>query len=478
MRQIATVALLLCALPATSLAKRDLKALQHRLGRLIIDKRLAGAKVGLFVQDLRSGRVLAQHDQDKIVPVASNVKLVTSSAALTLLGPNYRFQTAIYAVDREGSEVRGDLVLKGFGDPTLADADLWAMVRELRGLGIRRAAGVTIDETFFDDQRLAPLYDTSKTDMYYRPASGAISIHENAFAIGAEGAETPGRPARLLISPRSSYLRVVNRVKTAKRRSWLRIKTRPLATRTVVTVTGRVRVGQRFPPERRRIEHPGLLAGMTLRDLLVAAKIRVKRRPIERGQAPKGDPLVVHRSAPLAVIVRYMNKVSSNFVAEQLLKTLGAEVKGGPGSFTSGLTAVKGHLAQIGLTPGSYKLENGSGLYEGNRFSPRQLATVIRHTARAFRTGPDYIASLSMAGTDGTLRNRLDEKDVQGLVRAKTGTLNKVVSLSGLAGAASARGPLVFSILITELAPGRIRPARAVADEMAAALVRYLDAGP
>jgi D-alanyl-D-alanine carboxypeptidase/D-alanyl-D-alanine-endopeptidase (penicillin-binding protein 4) len=476
MRQIVIAALLLWALPATTLAKQDLKALQHRLGSLAADPRLQGAQVGLIVQDLHNGRVLAQREPDKVVPVASNVKLVTSAATLTLLGPDYRFQTTIFAEDRTGSEVRGDLVLKGSGDPTLSDADLWRMVRELRGLGIRRVAGVTIDESFFDDQRLAPLYGTSNTDMYYRPASGAISIHENAFAVSAEGGEAPGDRARLLISPRSSYFRVVNRVKTDQRRSWLRIKTRALAARTVVTVTGRVRVGQRSPPERRRIEHPGLLAGITLRDLLVAQRIRVQRRTIERGQAPPGEPLVSHRSPPLAVVVRYMNKASSNFVAEQLLKTLGAEIKGPPGSFQSGLAAVRDHLAKIGLPRRSYKLKNGSGLYEGNQFSPRQLATVLRHTARTFRVGADFVASLAMAGTDGTLRKRLKGKEVQGHVRAKTGTLNKVVSLSGLAGAASARRPMVFSILITELPPGRIGPARDVADEMAEALVRYLDA--
>jgi D-alanyl-D-alanine carboxypeptidase/D-alanyl-D-alanine-endopeptidase (penicillin-binding protein 4) len=237
-----------------------------------------------------------------------------------------------------------------------------------------------------------------------------------------------------------------------------------------------VRVGFSGKPFRRRIEDPGLLVGHTLLDQLARRGIKVTTTRVARGKVPQdAKALVVRYSEPLALLLRALNKQSNNFVAEQVLKIVGAEVYGEPGTWPNGLRATTQYLASLRIAPGSYTMKNGSGLYDSSRFSPDQLVTVLRRAAADFKIGPDFLASLALAGADGTLEHRFDGSGAERYVRAKTGTLAEVVALSGLASAATGRGPLAFSFCINGLAQERVRAARAVVDEMAAALVTYLE---
>ena len=451
-------------------------ALQQSIRRLAADGRLAGARVGVLVSRTDSGRALVKLRHTEPFNIASNVKLVTGAAALSVLGAEHRFQTVICAGKHSGAVVQGDLYLKGHGDPTLQEADLWSMVQDLYDRGIRQVSGgVAIDESAFDRQRDPPLYRSKQTSSHYRPTSGALALGYNVMALRVLGGAAPGDPGKLQLWPRSSHLRVVNKTVTrARGRAWIRVKA---LGPDRLEVTGKVRSGRRGPMIHRRIEDPGQVAGHALLDLLRIRGIRVADDKVKRAIIKRcRRPLAQHLSAPLALIVRRMNKASDNFVAEQLLKALGASA-GRPATWARGLAVVSAYLKGIGLAPGSYVMKNGSGLYDATRFSPGQVVQVLRSARFDFGIGAEFMASLAVGGVDGTLRRRHRRGRARRRVRAKTGTLAGVVTLSGFVGIAGKRQTLSFSILINDLPEGKkkTRAARQVADAMVEAMVDYLD---
>jgi D-alanyl-D-alanine carboxypeptidase/D-alanyl-D-alanine-endopeptidase (penicillin-binding protein 4) len=172
-----------------------------------------------------------------------------------------------------------------------------------------------------------------------------------------------------------------------------------------------------------------------------------------------------------------MNKASDNYIAETVLKTLGAETRAtpGPAAWTDGQAAVQLALGKLGLPPGTYRADNGSGLFGSTEVSAHQMVTLLKAAHADYRIGPDLLGSLPVAGVDGTLARRLRGGPALGRVRAKTGTLNTVATLAGFAGVDS-RHPVAFAILVNDIAPGQKGPARALADDMLAALVAYLEA--
>ena len=184
-----------------------------------------------------------------------------------------------------------------------------------------------------------------------------------------------------------------------------------------------------------------------------------------------------HYSRRLPVILRRMNKRSDNFVAEQVLKVLGAAGARPPATWPKGLAAVSTYLAGGGIKPGTYVMKNGSGLYDASRFTPSQVVKVLSAARRDFTMGADYVASLAVAGVDGTMDYRCKRGLARGHVRAKTGTLADVVSLSGYAGSSTGAEPVAFAIFFNDLRSKKIRSARKVADEMVEAVVVYLERG-
>ncbi len=474
-------ALALAAAPARADSAAEAQRwLNAELVKLASDPRIAPARVGIAVSELRSGKPLVRLRSSELFNVASNVKLVTVAAALALLGPELKLKTVLYASPARAGTIEGDLYLKGFGDPSLSETDLWRLASDLHDRGVRRVqGGLTIDESYFDKQRLAPLFTDKDTDAWYRSPNGPLSLDHNTVGVRVIAAERAGEPARVLLKPSSSYLRLENRTLTtaAGRRTWVKVHTRAERDTTVVEVEGRVRLGYRGKLFQRRIEDPGLVTGTTLLDLLARRGIKVGRAKVTRGKVPAAlKPILVHTSEPLAVLLRSVSKQSNNFVAEQVIKVLGAEVSGPPGTWGNGLKAVSSYLASLKIAPGSYTMKNGSGLYDSTRFSPDQLVLVIREAAQSFKYGNEFLATLPLAGADGTLGHRFLGSGAERYVRAKTGTLANVVTLSGVAGAASAkRGWLAFSICLNDLARSKVANARTVVDEMAAALVTYLE---
>jgi D-alanyl-D-alanine carboxypeptidase/D-alanyl-D-alanine-endopeptidase (penicillin-binding protein 4) len=458
--------------------------LKARLDAVFASPALAGAKVSVMVLDAESGKPIYGRNEKNGLNAASNVKLVTTAAALALLGPEFRWKTAVLglapaeggrAVNPAG-ELQGDLFLRASGDPTLTAQDLAELASELGAIGLRKVrGGLVVDATAFDSATVGPSYDEKSDSAAFRAPSSAASLNGNAVAVTVTPGPTAGAPARVVLDPPSSNLVLTGRVMTAaKGPAAPVVQTSDAGNgQTRVTVSGRVRLGSEPRIVLRRIVQPDLFLGQTFKQLLQKRGITIDK-PLRVAAAPKDGlrTLATHDSPTLAVVVHELGKRSNNFVAEQILRTLGAEVMGRPGTWQKGLDAVARYLDGMGIGKASYTMRNGSGLYESNRFSAEQIATVIRSAMRDFRISGEFLASLAVSGADGTLANRMAGSAAERYVRAKTGTLAKVSCLSGVAGAPGQK-PLVFSFLMNDVrSPVE---ARALQDQATELMVGFLD---
>jgi len=257
-----------------------------------------------------------------------------------------------------------------------------------------------------------------------------------------------------------------------------------------VAVTGQVRADGGALVIRRRIDDPARLAGDVFRASLMREGIRIGKKTQTGRATPNAQRLASRTSPPLGDVVREMNKTSDNFLAEVVMKSLGAQrrVASSPrapteaswsspasGSWADGLAAVNDSLVGCGLPAGSFRVGNGSGLFAATAMSANQLTAVLQCADRDFRVGPDLLTSLPTVGADGTLARRLTTSPARARVRAKTGTLAAVSTLAGFAGVDSRR-PLVFAILINEIPAGGRPAARQLQDHILERLVAYADA--
>jgi D-alanyl-D-alanine carboxypeptidase/D-alanyl-D-alanine-endopeptidase (penicillin-binding protein 4) len=447
---------------------------------------LAKTKMGIVAIEADTGKPLYARAEKTPLNAASNVKIVTSAAALSLLGPEYRWRTTLSVAGPAagpplppGGEVAGDLVLRGGGDPSLSVEDLAAMVAELAALGLHKVHGaLVVDDGFFDGATMGPAYDQKTDSTSSRAPSSAASLGGNVVAVTIIPAATAGALARVMIEPASPYFVVSGTVVTATDGpASPAVETREESgARTHVTVAGRVRLGSEPRTVYRRVVHPALFTGQSLRQQLERRGIIIGK-PTRVGAVPAAGLRVLstHESAPLAVVVQDLNKRSNNFMAEQVVRTLGAEIVGRPGTWDKGLEAVARYLAGAGLKRGSYEMTNGSGLYDSNHFSAEQITTVLRAASRDFRLSAEFLSSLAVAGTDGTIAHRMSGTLAERYVRAKTGTLANVSCLSGFAGSPG-RVPIVFSILMNDVT--NAVEARRAQDRVAELLVAYLEAEP
>lgn len=431
-----------------------------------------GRRWGVMIKDATSGAVL--YDRNAFLPFnpASNVKLVTTAAALRGLGPRFRFDTELYG-QLERGRVRGGLYLKGGGDPTLATADLARMAARLRRLGVETVEGpLHLDTSYYTGPTDPPGYRRFRSSHPFRAGVDALTLNHNVVRITITPNSKPGARARVELEPSSPYFKLRALVRTSVRRGRLRVATYSKGRWTGVSVSGRIPRSSRPRRYWRRVFQPARYTGQTFFEQLEAAGIRVvKSRVLRFTSVPHGLPrLLVHRSPPLVTIIRSGNKWSSNVIAEHLLLALGAQSFGLPASYPKGRRALARHLRRLGL-PRRSRIENGSGLSRRSRMRPADLVAVLEGIHRDFAHGPEINASLPLAGQDGTLRRRFWRTPVQGVMRAKTGTLSGIQSLSGFVG----RGPrlLVFSFLSARIR--RFARARRVQIGMSRCMVRYLD---
>lgn len=406
---------------------------------------------------------------------ASNMKIVTAAGALHFLGPSFTMMTGLYG-RLEGSRVE-HLVLRGFGDPSLDLADLHALAEELAESGVRSVGTIHVDGSYFDGQLLPPAFDQQPNEVApFRAAVAAVSIDASSYLLRVLPGTEVGGAARVKLEG-DGYFEVENAVTTTESGAPDVIAIQaPIegGRRMSLRLRGSIPAGSLRVSYRRRTENPLAHAGYLFADALEHAEVGGPRT-VEIGAYDEGLPLLAfHRSAPLSTLLYRVGKNSDNYVAEMVLKVLGAERRR-PGRSATGAAALEELLQSAGVPRGKATIVNGSGLFEGNRIAAGHLAKVLAHVYQDPAIRDEYIAQLAVGGVDGTLERRLGGLPAARIVRAKTGTLDDVVALSGFVLGRRPGEAIAFSFLANGIG-GRQGEARAAADAMVAEIARHLHA--
>jgi D-alanyl-D-alanine carboxypeptidase/D-alanyl-D-alanine-endopeptidase (penicillin-binding protein 4) len=462
----------------TSPTPRAVPALREAVA--VLSRKVAeyGGQVGAVILDVSSGDLLAAHDDKSMLNPASNAKLFTAASALGLLHGNYRFETGLYG-EQKGSAV-STLVLRGHGDPSLATSDLWAMAEELKSSGVRRIDGdILVDQRFFDEDFVPPAFEQQPNEWAaFRAPVSAVALNENTLQMNVRPAAADA-PAMVTFEP-PGFVDVDGEVKTSAvgTPQNVRLDLSGSGLRMSAHLAGNI--AERDHPFEctRRVDNPALLAGYALKAVLASAGIAVGGgvrlgSGSGSGSGEQKHALALHRSRPLASLLGELGKESDNFYAEMVFKTLGAEQKGRPGKSANGGEAVTRFLRDLGVYEEGSVFRNGSGLFDADRVSASETAKLLRAAYLNPAIAPEYLAQLAVGGVDGTLHRRFRDLREKRMVRAKTGTLEAAVALSGYVLAPQGRAPVAFSILVNHVA-GHVADVRAVIDHCVEELVQYV----
>jgi D-alanyl-D-alanine carboxypeptidase/D-alanyl-D-alanine-endopeptidase (penicillin-binding protein 4) len=460
-------------LPAKPAPARSLDPI---LAPLTNDRLFRDAEVAMQVVSLRTGDEVFGYQADMGMVPASTMKILTAAAALKTLGPSYRFVTRVLTDGklRPDGVLDGNLYIRGGGDPTFVVEKLWKLVLDLRLNGVLRIEGnVYFDDSWYDRNWATPGWNKAR-DIAEGPSyfaqTGALALNFDTVAVVVRPGAVAGAPAVVVLETVApGVVTLDNRlVTTSGGRRRVEVQ-RVVTGRTMsLSLTGTVPLSATAVRYYRTVPDPTAYFTAAFAAQLRAQGISVGGSYLD-GIAPSGSKeLLSLKSPPLASILMDMNKYSSNFIAEQVVKALGAEVAGAPGTTASGIAVIEDYLASLGIPREEFKLVNGSGLTRNARIRPTHLTAVLADMAGDPRVGHEFMASLAIGGRDGTLWARFTEDDQIDRVRGKTGTLDGVHCLAGTVEAADGE-IYAFAYLVNEL-PGSIARARAVADQFCGTL--------
>ncbi|MBI4223975.1 MAG: D-alanyl-D-alanine carboxypeptidase/D-alanyl-D-alanine-endopeptidase [Deltaproteobacteria bacterium] len=345
-------------------------------------------KTAVYAVWADTGEPILAHNEDLALIPASTLKIVTAYCALKKLGPAYHFETRILG---EGPIQQGavqNLTIQGEGDPSLVSERLWMLVAELKARGLKKISqNIYLDDSYFAAQEYPGRQENNHRA--YNALTSALAVNFNSVPTYQNGEK-----------------------------------------------------------HYRRADRPLDYFAGELATQLKANHIAFTGKILE-GKTAAAHLLYSFPSKPLGLIVHDMNKYSNNFIAEQLVKHLGAKFQGPPGTTAKGIHVLNDCLKGAGVETSHALLKNGSGFSRQNKISARALTQVLLAGWRDFTLRPEFTASLSVAGLDGTMEKRKIPKELEGVLRAKTGSLNGISSLSGYVPAKNGR-LIAFAILMND----------------------------
>jgi D-alanyl-D-alanine carboxypeptidase/D-alanyl-D-alanine-endopeptidase (penicillin-binding protein 4) len=395
-----------------------------------------GLRAGAKFYSLDRQQVIYSRNSDSLFTPASNMKMFTSAMALKKVGPDYRFHTRLYAVGRiEGTVLKGDLYIKGFGDPSLVTEQMWILVNELKNLPITKIEGnIIADNSYFDGQGRLKSWSSYKGPDAYLAPMGALSFNFNTVTVYVEPGKSVGERPRVVVDPDIDYLRIRNKaVTTGNKRSRRKLIVNRLERKGYDEIIVKGRLTKNVARKRffLNVTDPQRYTASAFKRFLNQAGVQVTGK-VKRGLVPKGATLVVdHESPPLGRILRGLNKFSNNFIAEQILRTLGAQFMGEPGTTENGVLLLQEYMQELGYTPDQYRMVDGSGLSKTNLVTPDQVIALLEDAHSDLSIFPEFISALGVMGLDGSVEDRMDHNKEAQKIRVKTGTLNHVSALSG-----------------------------------------------
>jgi serine-type D-Ala-D-Ala carboxypeptidase/endopeptidase (penicillin-binding protein 4) len=424
------------------------------------DPNFSSAEWGVAIRSLETGEYLYKRNEDKLFIPASNLKLFTTTAGLLLLGKYYHFRTNVFIDGKiDGSVVLGNLVVQGFGDPTISrrfyNGDAYYVFNQwadtLSKLGIDEINGNLIgDDNAFDDKGLGSGWAWDYESYWFAAPSGAISFNDNCLDITVKPT-SEGMPASIQIYPATKYITIINKVNTVGPNIIPNIDVSRERGSNVITVFGSIAENSDEKKIQATVNNPTQFSLVVLKEVLERKGIKIKGYASDLDDDTvnlnysKMNKLFTHYSPSLMDIVKIINKNSLNFYAEQLIKTIGYE-KNGFGSVANGVKEIKNLIKDFGINPENMIMVDGSGLSRLNLVTPRQFIDLLTYLNKS-DIYPLIYESLPIAGVDGTLARRMRKTKAENNVRAKTGYIEGVRSMCGYVNTAD-NEPVAFAIIV------------------------------
>ena len=467
-----------------------------RIDEVMRQPAFASSQLAVKVASLETGRVVFEENAAKWMQPASNMKIYTVAAALDRLGPDYRFNTSVYAAARPdvAGAVRGDLVVYGRGDPTFATrfngGDYFKAIDELAGrivaAGVRRVEGDLVgDESYFTGLPLAPGWEWDDLQWYYGAEISALSVNDNAVDLSVKPGARVGSPCVVAIGPPTPLVRVLDRTTTAPRGTPRSLVVyRPLG-ENVIEVSGSLPLEDAGFSASIAVARPAMVFVSMLRAALERQGVQITgttRTVDARGRATAGQPTPIstlveiasRQSPPLSIVAAQTMKPSQNLYTELILRALGKAAAASPDprrtTDEAGIRAVQDFLRAAGGDPGKHVMIDGSGLSRGNLVTAANTLQLLVYMSRHQHSGV-WRDTMPIAAVDGTLRTRMRNTPAAGNVRAKTGTLSSATSLSGYVTSAAGER-LVFALMINN-PPSDADPRRDFTDAIAVLLASF-----
>ena len=443
------VALCCITLTTTTHAESD-ERLPATVVRALKAAGVPQASVGVFVQEVDARLPRVSVNANVPMNPASVMKLVTTYAALELLGPAYLWKTEAYANGKISAGILdGDLILKGFGDPKLTIESFWLLQRQLRARGIKEIHGdLVLDRSYFDLAEYDPARFDQEPLRPYNVGPDALLLNFKAMRFDFIP-QAASHSVQVIADPHPAQVDIINLIKltssaTASCGAWkegIRTDVTATATGQRVVLTGNypLACGEKSW-HLSLLNHPQYVYGV-FRQLWEESggKLTGNLREGSVGGSVAGGVGGVGSSAirvaqidsaTLSEVVRDINKFSNNVMARQLYLTLGAEATKHPAREQDGEMAIRGWLMQKGLKIPELVIENGSGLSRKERISAENLAHLLM-AAYASPVMPEFIASLPLLAVDGTMHKRLLTNAIAGQAHVKTGTLEGAKAIAG-----------------------------------------------
>ncbi len=410
--------------------------------------------MGIKVLDLNTGETLYQRNTNRLFIPASNMKLFSDAAALLALGPEYRFKNTLStdATTLENGVLHGSIYLYLPGDPSFTQHDLNTLFARLTQLKIKQIQGdviVVSDHQHVDTY--PPGWVLKDLAYSYGAPLAPLILDENRVTITVNPAYQVGDKALIEYSAPMGSLSVDNQVHTANKTKGCGIDFR-IDGNSHLTVKGCIGVGQWAVQQRLAMRTPLPYAEEVIKIGLNHANIQLNGH-VRLGEKPIGALVIAsHASKPITQILADTLKPSDNLYAESLFLHTAAKLNGAPLNWQpAGLLLKKFLEAQTGVNMQQAVLVDGSGLSRQDRLTIEQTVGLLKFLHERFGLAYEYIAALPIAGQDGTLQKRLRKSYQIGMVRAKTGSMTGVLSLSGYLYTANEH-TLAFSIFINTLA--------------------------
>ena len=469
------------SIKASTDAPRTLAELQSRIQQIAHQPALEPGFFAVKIVSLDTGSVIYEQDAHKFVRPASNMKLYTVAAAFDRLTPDYHFSTTVYAKEKpEDGKIKGDLTVYGRGDPSIAarfnNGDYFKGINDLAdrivAAGVKRIKGDLVgDESYFNGAPLGSGWEWDDLTWSYGAPVSALSINDNAIDLTVKPGGQIGAPVVVFTGPPAAgFMTIANRAVTSARGSKNELQLYRGVGENTLEVTGSIPLGDAGFIGGVAIPDPALAFVTMLRDALIKRGVKIEGRvrtvsgrpgEFQRllpNETPEPKPtleIASLQSPPFTLIAAHTLKPSQNQYTELILRTLGkmrltpaqpSSTSTNQDSEAAGLQVVRDFLRQAGVAESDLVLSDGSGLSRNDMITANATVQLLTYMSK-HRFFAQFRDALPIAGVDGTLRTRMKGTPAEGNVRAKTGSLSSVASLSGYVTTATGEH-LVFSMML------------------------------